>query len=283
MSTMFMEEDEVEVLGTSATDRYVVRHMVGGRSDMLWLDARHAFTSDHTQAKVLSEAEARIAAEGCRVTYKNQEGYVFDVVAEGMVATILKAAEMSIVSEREAREAMAVPTVPGGTAPVGLYEGYEDEVRRGNYAVDSDGYYEDEEGSHIGDDDFEGGYARRGHHKRDPASPGNRPKDPNKFDVKAGLDSFEAVTSAAWSAEYADVERVLGCAHTHDGDGWHVSTCWWVEFHDGEKARVTDWDQSSTYDDELPEPKAIRSGTPIFWRIEGSPDGVKRIMEMLKA
>lgn len=68
---MFVEEDELTVVGTSATDEFVVRHMIGGRSDMLWLDSRNAFTADESMAKVMTEVEARIAAEGCRVSRRD--------------------------------------------------------------------------------------------------------------------------------------------------------------------------------------------------------------------
>lgn len=248
---------------------------------MLWLDSRNAFTSDHTLAKVLTEVEARISAEGCRVTFKDQHTYVFDVVAEDQVDLLLKAAAMSIVAEKAAREATPVPEAAPEAAS--LYEEYERHVRSGAYVAHADGHYIDDEGDRIEDPDFEGGYARRGHHKRDPGSPGNRPKDPTKFDVKAGLEGFEAVTSVNWATDYASVGLALGSTHTDDGDGWHVSTGWWIEFHDGEKVRVSDWDQSSAYDDELPDPEDIRAGRVVYWRIEGSEAGVRRVAAMVGA
>lgn len=288
---MFVEDDELTVVGTSATDEFVVRHMIGGRSDMLWLDSRNAFTADESMAKVMTEVEARIAAEGCRVTYKDQHTYVFDVVAKDQVEMLVKAASFSIAAEREVRErarvAAGVSPITTGTGgppptPAGGYdEAYERGVRQGDYSVDPEGCFVDVDGDRVEDTDYHGGFARRGYHKLDPACPVNRPKDPNLFDVKRSLDAFREDEVSQWTGGYEGVARALGCNHTDPGDGWHTSTAWWVEFHDGEVARVSDWDQSSTYDDELPEPDDIRDGRPIVWRIDGSRDGVARVLAAL--
>lgn len=280
---MFAEEDElVVVAGPSSPDEYVVRHMVGGRSDMLWLDSRNAFTSDHTMAKVMTEVEARIAAEGQRVTFKEQHNYVFDVVAKDQVDMLLKAASLAIVKERDAREAAKTTggAAPGGGA-VDPYERYEKLVADGVYVVDADGYYLDDDGDRVDDNNFEGGEARRGHHKMDPNSPGNRPKDPNRFDVKAKLDAFRQEVTKVWAGQYGTIAAALGCQHSDPGDGWHTSSVWWIEFHDGETVCVSDWDQSSTYDDDLPEPEDIRGGVSVKWRIEGSRGGVDRVVAAL--
>lgn len=283
---MFAEEDElVVVAGPASPDEFVVRHMVGGRSDMLWLDSRNSFTSDHTMAKVMTEVEARIACEGQRVTYKEQHNYVFDMVAKDQVEVLLKAASLAIVKEAEERKAAKLTT---GTTPLPAgasdpYERWDRYVRDGLYSVDEDGYYLDDDGERIRSAEFEGGEARQGYHNKDPNSPGNRPKDPNKFDVRAKLEGFSPDTSTTWHGDYGTIQRALGTQHSDPGDGWRTSSVWWIEFHDGEKVCVSDERQSSTYDDELPDPEQIRGGVFVDWKIEGSPGGVARIEAALRA
>lgn len=108
---MWADEDETTVIGSGKT--FVVRHLISGQADMLWWDGK-GFSEDHTKALLYDEVGARIAADGLKVTYP-MDNYVFDVIADHMVETIIDAAKM----------AASVKSVPSPTSG----DGEEDDSR----------------------------------------------------------------------------------------------------------------------------------------------------------
>ena len=288
---MIQEEEEPETIG--AADQWHVRHMVGGRSDMLWLDRTGGFTVDHTQAKVFTAVEAMICAAGSRQTYKLEEKYVFDVVAVDSVERLIKAASLSIVKEREDREAVkaaaaaakkagkvGIPFGSGG-GPISEDPDYEYDglVDDGECHIDSKGFYTNVKDERIEDDNYRGGYARKGYHKTPWAAVASTmPVDPNKWvsvvDGSAGNHSIETNTT------YAQIASVFGEPKGRS-DKWQTNYVWHIVFGDGETATISDLKKSSTYEDDLPDPEDIQGGQPINWVITGTTQGASRASALL--
>jgi len=293
---MIQEEEEPETIG--AADQWHVRHMIGGRSDMLWFDRTGGFTVDHTQAKVLTAVEAMICAAGSRQTYKLEEQYVFDVVAVDSVERLIKAASLSIVKEREDREAVeaAKAAAKKGVSPVtraiggsgftdhGFTDpdhGYDLAVEDGRCSIDHDDFYldEDGDGERIKDSDYLGGYARKGYHKTAGGAVASTvPRDPNKLvsviDGAVGEHSSETLTT------YEHLVSVFGEPKGRS-DKWQTNYVWHIVFGDGETATISDLKKSSTYEDDLPDPEDIQGGQPINWVITGTMQGASRASALL--
>lgn len=269
--TTFIEVDDESAPSASAipitppmSEPSVIKYTDDSGDTYYWSDTEHAFVAPsgdvtfYNSNAILGRALASLKGEFAP--------YAAKILSVG--ASVLSAPRSAPGGIIAAREERGRPELVAGRD----FEWASEQQIREAYSIEPEGWLIDDEGDRIENDE---GLPLRRKPVVVPQPGGIVTHNEGSIDTSKCSHINDLVVTAS------HLKAKLGAPK--DGDGYNTSTVWAIQFDDGQIAVVCDWQRSSTYREELPEPDEIRN-TNDNWHVMGTDVAVfEKVKALLSA